>query len=625
MGDSDVYQPGQCLLARREMMLRAGTTAAAILATQSGSVTACDTLDECDYGGGFWEGSIAQQGWRWATDNWDGLFSSGYDKDEVDDMSKVNQHWRIYDTFDMLDRHVDDSLLTEVGNWVQPGDPDASALSRAIWSEVDTWMFRELQDGTSDQEILESARHEARERLDTRYRNTLRQWNEYAADVASVFLQFAEEDIEFETVDHVEGEAVTEPSEDISLGTTDNDLHNRYVISSEGCLPDREGSAIQWHTLMFDVVDYELPTGETEPYYRITAEWRQSGSYDDYFNDAYVTLSPFPDEFESRTDDMPSEYGDTIVTEGGSYYEDGKEEISDDEWIPIFRLDETWNPIVDAIQTVEDTVESEINDYVYQALDAVTAGDIEDVDLVSAFDMAGEIGDGEDFNILAAQSLTLGLAAPPDVETEVTIDINGMERTGHLFPDWDFTQLHDFQYEHEDGELVVFDHSLMPDSIYLVDDGDEVHEFTADELEGGVDVDEPVSIDVDPEGELSAGVPTGTTLTAGEHFHHAQFGFVSGDEYERRSFSDGDEITLLEVDGDDDTTYELSSYETVTRDPARSVDRAHEREERYVTVQDLEEQSLGGGGSGGVDDIWLIGGLAALILSTAAAALMGDS
>ncbi|ELY52796.1 hypothetical protein C493_15533 [Natronolimnohabitans innermongolicus JCM 12255] len=207
---------------------------------------------------------------------------------------------------------------------------------------------------------------------------------------------------------------------------------------------------------------------------------------------------------------------------------------------------------------------------------------------------------------LHAELTGLGLAPPADAETTVTLSSDsdqiddGLE--GVLYLDWDWSELSPWEFELDDGELVIDDDSFLPESVYDLEFEDDEAAIPGDELEetddGYVyqlddeivdDAGELETIEIDPAGELNSFIPTGEEVDVG----HAVFVAIDGDDVERISFGDGDSFVIESIedeDGDELDRYQITGYEQTARDPARALDQAAWYSEQRQTTDDMEEE-----------------------------------
>ncbi|WP_152421178.1 hypothetical protein, partial [Natronolimnohabitans innermongolicus] len=353
------------------------------------------------------------------------------------------------------------------------------------------------------------------------------------------------------------------------------------------------------------VDDYQLATGETETIYALDIEYEGVAENGDANTDSDaiefspVSIDPNSAVFGTYDPGDASRFYPTKITA----------EAPDGAVLTVLDFeDETndWERLHDAIGEVESEVQSGINSYIDSIYEEVDSGEIEAVDILSPTDYIKEFGDADEVTRLHAELTGLGLAPPADAETTVTLSSDsdqiddGLE--GVLYLDWDWSELSPWEFELDDGELVIDDDSFLPESVYDLEFEDDEAAIPGDELEetddGYVyqlddeivdDAGELETIEIDPAGELNSFIPTGEEVDVG----HAVFVAIDGDDVERISFGDGDSFVIESIedeDGDELDRYQITGYEQTARDPARALDQAAWYSEQRQTTDDMEEE-----------------------------------
>lgn len=588
--------PG-CTLGRRDLMRNAAIGAAAIATAgaASSTVTASDDYDDVPTVGA---GSYNTKGGlddlpgaaavKSLYDALGGLFTTGYDRDETEAMLAENQHRENYETWEVTMRTLE-GFMAEAKNFTMPDDPTASPLMDVVWGEARASVFRDIGSDKSQQEITDDAIAAAEDRLAETEKNYVRQWNEMIWSFTRQLMAFG--GTEDENPDHYDGTSSESSYTFNGEDTTTEGLEIRYTF--------RAHNGNSWKTSGdFDIGPdtYECVNGDVEDTY----VW-------DFANSSYSTANNGP------TDRFAFE---VIHPDDGTNAKSTNAEGTRMGGFP---------DIFDAIDAVHSELTNNFETYSADVQTEVSAGDLEDVDILAPSDYAREFGDADDFTRLDAEMNALGLQSPDDRSDHITLawDDDGTirEETGILYADWDFTELSDWEYTYEADDLRVLidEDSYMSEAVYTFvfedADGNEVTvDVAADDLEVvESDTDDTAdyayyhefdadngtfqTVRVDAEGTLSAFVPEGQGFTFGENGTAQTAVFAFEESYEtadgdletylnRYRFDAGDSVTLKEAS---DGRLTLTGYNTKTRDPARALDEAEYLADQRKDTEDLAE------------------------------------
>lgn len=559
-------------ITRRQALQRGAAATAAIAtaggagaAASSGSAQASATVDITAPG---------RRAGEWLAGAADGLFSSGYDPDDVHDMQGENIAWEMYNTADVFRRN-DQGFLQESFNHVQPDDPLSSSLAAMTWSEVRARIHQGIQSGEDVMDYRDAARDDGLDYLSVRCQNYIRQWNEGAAEfVRMVSTFFPDDEGASLDADHVNGETSSGfgpiQLDDI---TAEFDGEEEVVLSPSDVLGTHQSENRYIDEIEVEVREYYLPNGDTEDVYHI---YLSHGNGD--MGSGSQNFSPI--ELSHSGDDINPEIFD---------YETSTSNTGDG----IIMLDpQGYKDLLDAVDDVRSDLEQNVIEYADEVANSLSQGDLEGTEILGPTDWRTQY-DQDDMSGYHYEMQALGLLEPDDVEQEVTIVHDGSSYTGYLYVRNDWTELADWEWSYEDGELVVDDDSIMSDSMYVIDG----EEYDSDEVADGVEVDEPDTVGLETAGDLSSFIPEGQTVSG--EITSAYLGYYDADDsVSQLSLSADDDWTLEEVHGDDRLT--LSSYDQTVRDPAMSLEQAQHRSDQYVTVDDLEDDGIFTGG--GDDD-----------------------
>lgn len=520
-----------------------------------------------------------------------GFRDAGIAEEDVEEMSEHNYHTRAYQTVSTNKASID-STFDQLENFIDSGDPTSSPLAEMAYSSLRTTALQALQDGKSVSEARVEGENAAMDELSVSATNILNQYNDYFADIIQFFGPYAEEDLaeSLADVEHESGDVYQETEEPIDI-----------VDDPEG-FPD----LFDWFSTDADISaainaieigheEYILPNGDTHPHYRLHIDG--SGGETGWYS---------YDENQS-----------TAV--GNSIHWDVSD--PDGNSVRVFASPLDFDNLLDAIDEIRSDIANEAGDAIEEIMEAHSAGDVDDMDVLSSFDLMREYGDSGDMTRYTSELLAAGLDAQEDVSQQVTIDHPDTgERTGRLFLSWNWDELADWEYEYDADDLVlevaeesiddapelvaVFEDSeatLGPDDL---DDG--THQF--DEDHGDLD-----TVERESEGQLWSHIPVDETT---DHWESAYFVHEGGDGGNLVNLDPDEplEIVAVEDDGEELDVLQLDGWNNQTRDPALALDEAARTQEQYQVVSDLEP-AHGGGGGGGTDSRTLLlgGGIIALV------------
>lgn len=397
---------------------------------------------------------------RWMYEGVTGLFSSGYDKEDVEGMVAENTHLQIFEAAETGVQSTVD-FTTEASNWVNPSEPETGELAELAWSAVRTTALQGLQDGNSAGDTRVEAREDAFDELSTPIQNYLRQANQHVYDVCRAIFTFVDEDDipwdddEMEDVDHTEGEVLTGfdelELEEHTIDVEDEDeaiLEPGDVLRTFGLNTSGTGQSSYddpLENVALEVHEYDLPNGETEEYYGILV-W--NSFRDD--SDGYK-ISPVETTSATKFAVRPPDYDDEEDYvplmgwhDNNSFHTGSNTPFTDEHMSYALGI----TNLLDAVEEIVDEITSEADGYIDDIFDAHDQGDIDDMDIVSGYDMMREYSDAGGLGRVAAEAMAMGLAHPEDAETEITLESGAFddEKTGALFLDWDFESLETWEY-----------------------------------------------------------------------------------------------------------------------------------------------------------------------------------
>ncbi|MCH7659168.1 MAG: hypothetical protein IH933_00825 [Euryarchaeota archaeon] len=237
-----------------------------------------------------------------------------------------------------------------------------------------------------------------------------------------------------------------------------------------------------------------------------------------------------------------------------------------------------------------------------------------------------EFGDADGLTRSTAELVSLGYAGAADLDHQVTIDYEGRTYQGQLYLDWDFSTLAPAEYD-QDGETLTLYH-VSEGAEYTVETDDsetfayDDFSFEDDDLgdddrhEGTVSLsssDDVEDITVDAEGSIRSYLPVGSSIDS-DDYSSGIFARINSDGNVTRQSMSGDWELEEVIDGDGKQLdyLALRGYNTVSRDPALSLDEQRERARNRD--DDLDSLSTGGGGGGFLPSLEGIGaaGVAAI-------------
>ncbi|ELY52475.1 twin-arginine translocation signal domain-containing protein [Natronolimnohabitans innermongolicus] len=240
-------EPG-CSLDRRGFLQASAATGAAIATAGAGTIGATDRAAALS------ARQLSPAAMLY--DTVDSLFSSGYSEEDVDEITRSNLHWSIYQSLESVES-LQHGFLSETNDWVEPSSPSNGSLARTVWGEIRAEAFRQIDNGAPVNDVRSASIDVALDYLAGREKNYIRQGNEYIFDLLRHFSNFIDMDEisdDWSSIDpegdpsdgpnHVDGETAGSGFSSTDFSETADGLEAEDVFAIEGDFEQRSCVAL---------------------------------------------------------------------------------------------------------------------------------------------------------------------------------------------------------------------------------------------------------------------------------------------------------------------------------------------------------------------------------------------
>lgn len=513
-------------------------------------------------------------------------------------------------------------------------DPQDTPYGRTAWSEIRAEVAKGVIDGKSNSEIVQDARDAHDKQTAIAVWNIAERWNTFANAIMD-YAVAVQEDSDLETLEtgaeyydswgYYFQNGTSAGSDYEPIEHTEDD--NYVAYTSEFDLP-------------YDVDDIdELDLSDAyrdEPFLIIF-----SGEHP--YDSNFIPGGPIDHDWTPASHDRGF---DGFVLQHSEY-----------DTVDIGEL-ELIEDVLDIIYDAHTEISNDIPDYVDNIAASLDQGAIDPDDILSSQDVVDQFADSEEQSRLAAELLATGATVPKDSSYRATVshpDLAADQLEGVLFPqftddavslrsgmtleagDYDMAYIGyesaasgEWRTELLSGEEDLEIHHLdgFEDQISVSDDGYDETAYGDGEiiLWSGDDAPDPLENPGDDEYDGWQVVVNGA-----DNEHVAELDDVEQDDdtylLPESDLDDGEAIESVEIV----PSAEYSRVVDYVADPTdpEGDDAVQRLEDMRQQIDDLEEalgddaHGGGGGGGGGINDTLIIGGVAALLGSTALAALVG--
>ncbi|AXR82357.1 hypothetical protein [Natrarchaeobaculum sulfurireducens] len=521
-------------------------------------------------------------------------------------------------------------------------DASETPFERTAWSNIRTRTAGDAAEGVEYGTTMADAQQELNETVTKSMTNLVEGWNTFINSIIDqIVLDSAE------------------------TGNIDIEVWERYVRNASGPHSESEGGRPQ-PVKPEDVADDWEPVEASQPdgedgytVYMVPVDTPiDASSLDDRDEDLYVAAVMRNDEHWHHPFEQwaPVERPGSFDLTGRFDRREVRFRITHSDWSTIDPLGH-WKKMRDVHEQIQDDYEEingKLDDYVETVHDGVDAGAVDPDEILSSSDIATQFADANEQSRFEAELLAIGANVPEESGYTALVDhpeLGSEPVWGRLYPQFDDgerkqiapgTELAPdqyrmayFGYETENGyETVVLpgDEPLSVEEIDGLEGQTDFDHATAEAGEDGrvtvYEGDDPPEQIVDKDesyGVLIEGEDTTTWIALPDLEHDED----DGEYYvEKTDLEEGEEIERMELVPSVDYVQHVDSVADPTEiDTDETIERVEALQEQTEELEEALDDAGGGrgDGSGGIDDRLVIGGLAALILSTLAAAFMGDS
>lgn len=537
------------------------------------------------------------------------------DPEDLREAEASNIHQSTYSSAAAL-YAADEGFTNEVVNSLAPENPDQGAFA----SQLTGYMRRRTYEGIVNGDTTSSTTVAIQEDIDNhvaeRKKNALKQWDEYAIEVArNLWIIIVESEV----------------NDELSPGTVFNwefntDAVRNYIIGNVE--PGTDGWRDEIKQPSDLLIPYEITLDNGDVVESHTVPWPYYAGNDDF--DAYahpaaniegeMTGNPVGGIEGAAWNDRS--WTGSNTEDDGATVENPHDRDDHQSWVNAG----TWETIYETFHEYPDEIRAEVGDYVSTAYEQHEQGDLDpDKDLRDSDDYVQDYSSGDSdsaaTDAVVAEYLSMGYVHPGTPVVEVDAPGAALDE-GVLLLNWDFERVAPWEYDASNYPEIEFRNNLVGDaSLTFEVNNDDLAEpetvvVSADDVDGIRDVDpgeESVTFDVtdiDPDAPASGFIddvsrsPEGSTTVwidegqdvSSEQYVHAVLVEQTDELPERSHLNDGFELVNVE----DADRYTAERYFSRSRDTTRTKEDVDREVEGYTRTEEIiteVEIIPGGGGS----------------------------
>jgi hypothetical protein len=568
------------------------------------------------------------------------VFGSGeqVDPEDVRGAEADNIHQNAYSSAASL-YSADEGFTNELINNIAPESPDKGVFASQLTGYLRRRTYEGLVTGNTASTVKTAVQEDIDEHIAERKRNFIKQWNEYALEIArNLWIVL----VESHSNDDLNPSRVF-TGEYGSWGKLEN-----YILGNVDTSQDGWRDEIKQPSDIFGTYEITLDNGESIDSHAIP--WLIYGYSSDF--EAYAT--PFAGHGNITDNPVGLDrvaWNDTAFT-GGASASAVVDPFGGDKqpWLHAAR----WENIFGTMDNYPDQIRQEVSAYVDNAYNLYAAGELDPVDLMESDDWVKQYSNGDasdaTTSAVVAEYISMGYM-PPDTGVTVEVDAPGTDLSeGILLLNWDFESVAPWEVDTSNYPQVEYKNQLVGEATLTFEvtndsmSGTESVTVSASDVDGIEDVDpgnDSVTFDLtqisdaapssgyvdsisrSPEGAVTTWIDEGQVVSASQYVTAVLVEEIEEEGVTPRRAHLKDGFELVNVEGAD--RYEATRYFSRSRDVTRTGEDVDREVDGYTRADEIIVEVsvgdiLGGALPDGLGDNALLavgGGLAALLLAAA--------